>query len=55
MRALESARLQAREGFHDWSCFLAEQAAQLAVKGPLHGIGSGRARLRHARLALPAG
>jgi len=26
---------------HNWSCFLAEQAAQLAVKALLHGLGRG--------------
>ena len=40
-RALRGAHLQAREGLHNWACFAAEQAAQLAVKGLLHGIGSG--------------
>ena len=40
-RALHGARLQAREGLHNWACFAAEQAAQLAVKGLLHGIGRG--------------
>jgi HEPN domain-containing protein len=40
-RALRSARLQAREELHNWACFAAEQAAQLAVKGLLHGIGRG--------------
>ncbi len=38
-RALESARLQASAGIHNWACFAAEQASQLAVKGFLHGIG----------------
>jgi HEPN domain-containing protein len=33
---------QARQGpSHNWTCFLAEQAAQLAVKALLHGIGAG--------------
>lgn len=36
-----SARLQADAGQHNWACFLAEQAAQLAVKALLHGIGAG--------------
>ena len=40
-RALHGARLQAREGLHNWACFAAEQAAQLALKGLLHGIGGG--------------
>jgi HEPN domain-containing protein len=38
-RALASARLQAEAGLHNWACFAAEQAAQLAVKGLLHGLG----------------
>ncbi len=39
-RALEGARVQAAADLHNWSCFLAEQAAQLAMKGFLHGIGN---------------
>jgi HEPN domain-containing protein len=39
--ALKGARLQADGGLHNWACFLAEQAAQLAVKGLLHGVGRG--------------
>lgn len=38
-RALHSARLQSREELQNWACFLAEQAAQLAVKALLHGLG----------------
>jgi HEPN domain-containing protein len=38
-RALAGARAQADRGIHNWACFSAEQAAQLAVKGLLHGIG----------------
>ena len=38
-RALESARVQAAAGLHNWACFAAEQAAQLAVKALLHGMG----------------
>lgn len=38
-RALEAARIQAPSGLHNWSCFLAEQSAQLALKALLHGIG----------------
>ncbi len=30
--ALAAARVQADAGFHHWSCFLAEQSAQLTVK-----------------------
>jgi len=39
--ALAAARVQADAGFHHWSCFLAEQSAQLAVKALLHGMGVG--------------
>ena len=39
--ALRGAELQAREGLHGWACFLAEQSAQLTLKGLLHGIGAG--------------
>jgi HEPN domain-containing protein len=39
-RALRSARLQADDGLHNWSSFSAEQAAQLAVKALLHGVGA---------------
>ncbi len=39
--ALRSARLQADAELHNWACFAAEQAAQLAVKGLLHGLGRG--------------
>lgn len=38
-RALRHARLAADDGLHNWACFSAEQAAQLAVKGLLHGLG----------------
>jgi HEPN domain-containing protein len=37
--AAETAALAADGGHHDWSCFLWEQAPQLAVKGLLHGLG----------------
>lgn len=40
-RALESARLQSDAGLHNWACFAAEQAAQLAMKAILHGLGRG--------------
>jgi HEPN domain-containing protein len=39
--ARESAVLQAGSEHHHWACFLAEQAAQLATKGLLHGMGAG--------------
>lgn len=40
-RALASARVQSDAGLHNWACFSAEQAAQLAVKGLLHGLARG--------------
>jgi HEPN domain-containing protein len=40
-RALDAARIQAEAGLHNWSCFAAEQGAQLAVKALLHGLGRG--------------
>jgi HEPN domain-containing protein len=58
-----AARVQSNAGIHNWACFLAEQAAQLAVKGLLHGIGAGawghdlvalgRALAENADLAIP--
>jgi HEPN domain-containing protein len=39
--AARGARVQADAGLHNWACFAAEQAAQLAVKGLLHGLGLG--------------
>jgi HEPN domain-containing protein len=39
--ALTGARVQARADLFNWACFGAEQAAQLAVKGLLHGLGRG--------------
>jgi HEPN domain-containing protein len=38
-RALQSARVQATARLHNWACFAAEQAAQLAVKALLHRLG----------------
>ena len=40
-RAFGAARREAAAENHNWSCFLAEQAAQLAVKALLHGLGRG--------------
>lgn len=40
-RALAGARVQTDAGLHNWACFAAEQAAQLAVKALLHGLGRG--------------
>jgi len=37
--ARETAALARDGGRHEWACFLSEQAAQLAVKGLLHGVG----------------
>ncbi|MDQ2728255.1 MAG: HEPN domain-containing protein [Actinomycetota bacterium] len=37
--ALRAASSQVGLGLHNWACFLAEQASQLAVKGLLAGIG----------------
>lgn len=39
--AVEAAGSQAARASHHWACFLAEQAAQLAMKGLLHGLGLG--------------
>lgn len=38
--ARRAAHVQTDATFYNWACFLAEQAAQLAVKGLLHGIGA---------------
>lgn len=51
-RALVSARATVTAEQYDWACFLAEQAAQLAVKGLLHG--AGRAAWGHDLVALEA-
>ena len=40
-QALAGARVQAEAGIHNWACFGAEQAAQLALKALLHGLGRG--------------
>jgi HEPN domain-containing protein len=39
--ARRAAEVQAASDIHNWGCFLAEQAAQLAVKSLLHGTGAG--------------
>ncbi len=39
-RAARAAAVQRDAAIFNWSCFLAEQAAQLAVKGLLHAIGA---------------
>jgi HEPN domain-containing protein len=38
-RALAGARAQGDIRLYNWACFGAQQAAQLALKGLLHGIG----------------
>ena len=35
------ARDARASGRHNWACFLSEQAAQLALKALLHGLGAG--------------
>jgi len=37
---LESAGLDLEGGYYNWACFKAQQAAELAVRGLLHGIGA---------------
>jgi HEPN domain-containing protein len=49
-RALRHAELAAADDVHNWACFSAEQAAQLAVKALLHGLG--RAPWGHDLAAL---
>ncbi len=62
-RALQGARVQATAELHNWACFAAEQAAQLALKGLLHGVGRAPwghdlalllSVVREAGIALPA-
>lgn len=38
--AASVARIASEAGHFEWACFMAEQAAQIAVKGLLHGIGA---------------
>lgn len=38
-RTLESGRGDLDRGDYNWACFKAQQAAELAVKGLLHGLG----------------
>ena len=38
-RARDTAVLALGGESHNWACFLSEQAAQLALKGLLHGLG----------------
>ncbi|MDP8932035.1 MAG: HEPN domain-containing protein [Actinomycetota bacterium] len=41
VEAIDIARAQIGLDAYHWSCFLAEQGAQFAVKGLLHGLGVG--------------
>jgi HEPN domain-containing protein len=57
-RALRGARVQAEADLHNWGCFAAGQAAQLAVKGLLHGLGRapwGRDLVRLGAMLADAG
>jgi len=47
---LRSAEVDLREGFYDWACFKSHQAAELAVKALLWGLG--RPRYGHSLLHL---
>lgn len=38
-RDLENARWEAKGGFHEWACFVAQQAADKAVKGVYQKLG----------------
>ncbi|MGQ0712147.1 MAG: HEPN domain-containing protein [Gemmatimonadaceae bacterium] len=39
--ARRAAQVQVDAALYNWACFLAEQSAQLAMKGLLHGMGAG--------------
>lgn len=39
-RDLEAARGLRRDDFHEWACFLAQQAAEKSVKAVLHRLGA---------------
>ncbi|OGX30616.1 MAG: DNA-binding protein [Omnitrophica WOR_2 bacterium RIFCSPHIGHO2_02_FULL_46_37] len=39
-RDLESAKAQAKDGFFEWSCFIAQQAAEKAVKAIYQKLGA---------------
>ena len=41
VETLRAAEVQTGAGIHHWACFLAEQAAELGIKGFLHGVGAG--------------
>ncbi len=56
--AFAAARVQADADLHNWACFAAEQAAQLALKSLLHGLGRapwGHDLVRLGELAVAAG
>lgn len=38
-RDLESARWQTQGGFHEWACFICQQAAEKAIKAAYHRFG----------------
>jgi len=38
-RDLESAKAQRRDGFFEWSCFIAQQAAEKALKAVIQRLG----------------
>ena len=42
-QTLESARADLNSGFYNWACFKSQQAAELAVKAYLYGIGQPKA------------
>ncbi|HVP18749.1 MAG TPA: HEPN domain-containing protein [Spirochaetia bacterium] len=39
-RDLDAARELRKDGFHEWSCFLAQQAAEKSVKAVLNRLGA---------------
>lgn len=50
-RDLDAARASMRSGFHEWGCFLAQQAAEKALKAFLYAQGE-RAVIGHSILRL---
>ena len=55
LRTLDSARGDLERGDYNWACFKAQQAAELAVKGLLWGIGRPGYGHSVARLLARAG
>lgn len=53
-QTVAAARTLADDGRHNWACFMAEQAAQFALKGLLHAVGAGRHARTHDLLGLAA-